>query len=102
MKVIKASIKNQPKNRATDSKWRNVRDKLKLYNLTLDQYHSLYENQDFCCKICGNETKLVIDHDHKTGKVRGLLCRHCNTGIGMFSDNTEKLKEAIKYIEDYQ
>jgi hypothetical protein len=43
---------------------------------------------------------LGVDHDHITGKVRGLLCNDCNLGIGHFKDNIEKLKLAIKYLEE--
>ena len=56
------------------------------------------------CEICGksreeNGKKLAVDHCHETGKVRGSLCSMCNKGLGSFKDNTESLKEAIKYLE---
>lgn len=50
------------------------------------------------CEICGEEAKLVIDHDHKTGKFRGMLCGACNHGLGNFRDNPQVLKAAIKYL----
>jgi hypothetical protein len=52
------------------------------------------------CTICGKEERLVVDHDHETGKVRGLLCNHCNRGLGHFRDNIEFLEDAIKYLRD--
>lgn len=52
-------------------------------------------------KICKKE-ELVIDHNHQTGKVRGLLCANCNNGLGFFMDNIENLKEAIRYLENDQ
>lgn len=52
------------------------------------------------CMICGKAEKLVVDHDHETGKVRGLLCNHCNRGLGHFRDNTQFLEDAIKYLKD--
>lgn len=50
------------------------------------------------CVICGAEEKLVVDHDHTTGKVRGLLCGHCNRGLGHFRDSPVLLEFAAQYI----
>ncbi len=52
------------------------------------------------CMICGKEEKLVVDHDHETGNVRGLLCNHCNRGLGHFRDNIQFLDNAISYLKD--
>jgi len=70
------------------------------YNLTSEQYYKLFKIQNNKCLICKKKTKLVIDHDHKTGKFRGLLCRECNLGIGLLKDNVTILKMAIKYLEN--
>lgn len=50
------------------------------------------------CVICGNEEKLVVDHDHQTGKVRGLLCNHCNRGLGHFKDDPMLFEFAAQYL----
>ena len=50
------------------------------------------------CVICGSEEKLVVDHDHKTGKVRGMLCNHCNRGLGHFRDDPMLLEFAAQYL----
>jgi len=50
--------------------------------------------------ICGSQEKLVVDHNHNTNKVRGLLCNHCNRGLGHFRDNTETLLKAIDYLNN--
>lgn len=70
--------------------------------LTIDQFHALYENQDFSCKICSRVLigfkSIHVDHDHKTNRVRGLLCANCNTGIGLFKDSVDLLVRASEYI----
>lgn len=50
------------------------------------------------CVICGKQEKLVVDHDHKTGKVRGMLCNHCNRGLGHFRDDPMLLEFAAQYL----
>jgi hypothetical protein len=63
------------------------------------EYQRLIDKSGGRCAICENDEKdLVIDHDHKTGKVRGLLCRQCNSGLGMFGDSMDILKAAILYL----
>ena len=52
----------------------------------------------FFCTICGEEGDLVVDHDHKTNKVRGMLCNHCNRGLGHFKDDPDLLEYARIYI----
>lgn len=75
------------------------------YGLTFEQYQYMYKAQNGCCDICGRAEHLTvtgrlhIDHDHETGKVRGLLCMGCNTGIGHLKDDVEILKNAINYLE---
>lgn len=72
------------------------------YGISDKEYQRMLFNQKGICSIC--ERKLdppCVDHDHKTGKVRGLLCGKCNTAIGYFSDNTTSLRNAITYLETY-
>lgn len=52
------------------------------------------------CQICGKEEALVVDHCHKTETYRGLLCNHCNRGLGHFMDDVEFLQNAIDYLKD--
>ena len=81
---------------------------LKGYGLTPDQYDILLESQNGVCAICGKpETRvlkgklceLAVDHDHKTGRVRGLLCVRCNLGIGSFGDSSELTQKAVEYLK---
>lgn len=66
-------------------------------------YWSKLKEQDNKCAICQGFMKTInIDHDHATGKVRGLLCTSCNTSLGKFKDNPAILRVAADYIEDYK
>ena len=85
---------------------------LKKYGLSLDEYHSLLESQEFRCKICKRKDttfrkRLSVDHNHaccpgegSCGKcIRGLLCHHCNAALGNVQDNVETLKTMIEYLQ---
>ncbi|MDF0679191.1 MAG: endonuclease VII domain-containing protein, partial [Nitrosomonas sp.] len=73
------------------------------YGISLTQYNKMLEDQGHRCKLCGtdepkgNRNTFVVDHCHLTGKVRGLLCNHCNTGIGKLHDDPELLMKAADY-----
>ena len=73
------------------------------YKITSKDYSKLFSNQKSRCAICNKKSKhkfsLCVDHCHKTGKVRGLICRKCNFGLGNFSDSIKVLKRAITYLE---
>lgn len=71
----------------------------KIYGLSRDKYDKLMSNA--VCAICKTSDTLVIDHCHISGKVRGVLCRMCNVGIGHFLENKEILKSAIIYINKF-
>lgn len=73
--------------------------RLKRYNLTREGFDDLHQRANGACQICGTETaRLAIDHDHRTGEVRGLLCTSCNTGIGLLGDDVGRLHKAIEYL----
>ena len=82
------------------------------YGITMEEYTNMYLEQNGVCAICLNpETategkgidrkvkNLSVDHDHKTNRVRGLLCFKCNTVLGKIDDSVETLKRAISYLE---
>lgn len=77
-----------------------IRRIIRKYNISREEYISLLENQKYKCKICKKKTVYVVDHDHKTGKVRGLLCGGCNSGLGFFCDDIKTMENAIKYINE--
>ncbi len=73
------------------------------YNLEPEEYELLLSKSNNLCMICSSPPKtksLHIDHDHKTGKVRGLLCHGCNTAIGLLKEDIEIMKKAIQYIQE--
>lgn len=82
----------------------------KKYKITYDQYLELLKHQKNRCGVCGSLDHynkrtgnllltFFIDHDHNTGKVRGLLCSPCNHALGLFKDNIKSLKNAVAYLE---
>jgi len=91
-------------------KWRKQNPKRKLYNYLRameleDEVDEIYELMCIQkqCTICHKQERngydLSVDHDHVTGKFRGLLCSKCNRGIGLFEDNIDNLFNAIEYIK---
>ena len=73
------------------------------FNIDLEQYQALFKQQNGLCAICQKPEKvqsrmLSVDHDHKTGVIRGLLCHRCNLGIGYFKDDVSLLQAAAKYL----
>ena len=77
------------------------------YGITKEEYERMEIETGGLCSICGlaptggrnKHRKFAVDHDHKTGKVRGLLCWRCNSGLGCFADSTERLSAAVRYLE---
>ena len=76
----------------------------KNYGLTVEDFRELEREQNCKCACCGirkeqtQQIELYIDHDHLTGKIRGLLCLQCNAGIGMLGDNLEGIQKAYDYL----
>lgn len=84
----------------------------RLFNMSLDEYFSLLMNQDYRCAICRRDTPnrgeyFAVDHDRRCcpgatscGRcIRGLLCSHCNVGLGHFRDDLDLLEKAMKYLD---
>lgn len=71
---------------------------IKNYGITLADLKVLEQKQNNLCAICDEPKPLHVDHCHKTGKVRGLLCNNCNNGLGRFKDNASRLRRAADYI----
>ena len=83
-------------------------DLMKSYSITTKEYDDLLKQQDGKCKICGTTSPiegrkkyLCVDHDHNTGKIRGLLCDKCNRGIGLLNDDIKIIKNALDYLSAF-
>lgn len=77
------------------------------YKINLEAYNEMFLKQQGCCDICGKHQStlkktLAVDHNHKTGKVRSLLCNRCNQGIGSLDDSIELLLTATNYLKKYE
>jgi len=84
------------------------------YDITLDQYDVMLKRQGGACAICkaeesryarvkdGSTRRLCVDHDHKTGKVRGLLCGDCNVALGAMKDSRENFLAAVAYLDQHK
>lgn len=75
-----------------------VRNKVRKYGLTVEEFNDMVLGQESRCAICNEERELHIDHCHSSGKVRGLLCLQCNTALGNMNDSVETLQRAIEYL----
>lgn len=86
--------------------YRNCAHKIRYRAVQLgldpDEIEAYFNAHDGACEICGRQPRngyqLSIDHDHATGKFRGLLCNQCNTGLGQFQDSPGVLTNAIAYL----
>ena len=96
---------NNPEKYRAYSKISERRRKLKKYGLTESSYNQLLEEQFNLCAICKEPNKLKrdwhVDHCHKTGKIRGILCHHCNLMLGNAKDNRLILSSGVDYLERY-
>ena len=92
--------KKNPSHLATNYKRKS---RLKIHGLTPEDFNTMLIKQKNVCKICNTFSGgkiLSVDHDHKTGRVRGLLCSSCNLAIGLMKDSPKLLRQAAKYLED--
>jgi hypothetical protein len=89
-------------------KSRRMEIRTRIHKVPVEYFDNKLVEQNGKCAICGAPFDMkqlrfiVIDHDHVTGKVRGLLCRWCNWGLGQFKDNCFALKSAVKYLKKYK
>lgn len=111
-----ARLKDQtPRRKAAQAVWKKAwqqanPDKIakyhrkRAYQITQEEFEAMIEAQRGACGICGRTDveRFSVDHCHKTGKVRGLLCSPCNGALGSFKDDIGTLEAAIKYLKLHQ
>ena len=85
-----------------DRRARNLKDK---YGITQEQFDIMLTAQNFQCSICSVESWATgtfhVDHDHKTGKVRSLLCQKCNVAVGLCDDDPARMERAANYLREH-
>lgn len=103
------SKRNKHKTDKIKTNWRkNNPDKISevrrryLYGMEPEDYQKLLIAHNKRCAICKKKTKLHVDHNHKTGRVRGLLCGSCNRGLGILKDSLKIIKSAERYLRKYK
>ena len=123
-KCIEQARNSRIRRRKEGRDWYQLnKDKVRLYNqnhkfktnygLTLEEYNVLFEIQQGVCAICEKpETAhdervnkprfLSVDHNHRTGKIRGLLCGKCNTALGSLKENTDTMSKMILYVNKFK
>lgn len=93
----KARTKNRDEYHRNKRAYQNQR-LIKNYGITLDEKENMSMQQNGVCAVCNKPGKLVVDHDHKTGKVRGLLHSSCNAAIGLLKEDVEAALGAARYL----
>lgn len=79
----------------------------RVYDMSVDELEEMFIQQSGRCAICfkredDSPQRLDLDHDHETGRVRALLCRQCNTALGLFKEDIQVMLQAIRYIKRYK
>jgi len=101
--TIKKNIKQWRENNPEKViKYRRISSFRKKYNLSYEDFLKMWEDQNGRCAICGiffdELSDACVDHNHKTGKVRGLLCQNCNSALGFLKDDPELMLKAAVYL----
>lgn len=102
-KSLKQTREWREKNPERAKRNRRNSEMIRKYRITLEEYEAILKKQGGVCAICKGPpshsmVNFDVDHCHNSKKVRGLLCRHCNQGLGHFKDDPENLKRAVHYV----
>ena len=99
--AVKAQVRAYRQSLSVEERQRRDRAGMlrQQYGLTVEQFEEMRQLQDGKCPLCLRTPKvLAVDHDHETGKVRGLLCKSCNRALGCFGDNLDGLMRVVRYL----
>ena len=114
LSVCKKCHKERKKENPLHKVWEHATRIKKTYGITLIQFDELLKKQNGNCALCKKPLDIImgsnkrkarkpaIDHNHKTGKIRGLLHGKCNSGLGLFDEDIEKLQHAVEYLKKDQ
>lgn len=100
-RILERARKRYAEDPLTNWGMRNpIESKARKYGLSLLEYNEMFESQGSVCAICKkpSDKPYHIDHNHTTGKIRGILCGNCNRGLGLFKDSIEALLNAARYL----
>jgi hypothetical protein len=97
-------------NPETNSEMRRETMLKSKYNITIEQYQLMWEEQEGLCAACGEAMPTKddrgyfppVDHDHETNKIRGIVHTKCNRGIGLFNDSPDRMRKVADYLERNQ
>ncbi|MCK9569494.1 endonuclease VII domain-containing protein [Candidatus Pacearchaeota archaeon] len=105
-----SDLEYQKQQKAAAKAWQDAHpqkrkaNRIKKFGITLEEFNQIMQKQGSCCAICGYSDQSnkkffpMVDHDHVSGKVRGLLCSNCNQAIGKFKDDITIIESAISYL----
>jgi len=100
------SLKNREIYLETTRSYLPAKHREKTYGVDDETYRAIWQCQDGKCAVCDTDFRgldpkhIHVDHDHRIGMIRGILCRDCNIGLGCFLDDPVRMSKAIKYLED--
>jgi hypothetical protein len=102
--IIQGRIEyNKDKKKSAEKRY--IKSLYREYNLTFEEYLKIKDLQNSGCAICKypllDGMNSHVDHDHSSGKVRGILCRWCNIGLGHFKDSVQTLEKAVQYLNQH-
>ena len=98
LRIVERLIAYNAEQNAAHPERRRAYHLKKMYSITPEDYDRMHVEQRGRCGICLESTKLVVDHDHATGLVRGLLCRPCNRSIGQLGEDAVTLRRAADWV----